>query len=78
MDTHATVSTLTLPNNPANRHQYEGPEEETEVQSGYVTCLGTHSWVKTGRRKAKTIWVHTRVSRIAGRRFNLSATREAP
>ena len=60
MDTHTTVSTtVTLPNNPANRHQYQVPEEETEVQSGYVTCLGTHSWVKTGRWTAKTIWVHT-------------------
>lgn len=40
---------------PANGYCYQVPEEETEVQSGYVTCLGTHSWVKTGRSKTWTV-----------------------
>ena len=59
MGTHTTVNTLTLPNNPANGHHDQVPEEETKVQSGYETYLGTHSRVKTGEWKAKIIWVHT-------------------
>lgn len=37
--------------------QYQVPEEETEVQSGYEMCLG-HTAREDRKVKDKAVWVH--------------------